>query len=113
MGLLCALLIVVRLSGAHWHLCLDQASPVITMQAAADPACGTATTHHDFDMDSAKTAAAKTFGGSAQDLMLLALFVAAWIIQGRQRVSFSSSYSAPAFITPAFSRHAPPRAPPL
>lgn len=113
MGLLCVLLIAARLSGAHWHLCQDQASPILSMQGAIDPACDTATVHHDLDIDSAKNVVAKNLGGSSLDFLLLALLVAAWIVPNLRRVVVPSGYLAPAIVIPAFSRYAPSRAPPL
>lgn len=53
--LLCVLLLVARLDGAHWHLCFDGKEPAVSLHLADleshhDDQAGMNATHHDADV---------------------------------------------------------------
>jgi hypothetical protein len=113
-ALLCALLILARVGGAHWHLCTDHSSPVLSVQGAVDTACySEQAQHHDVDLDTTKSAVAKIFKGFGLDLPLLAMLVFAWLWSSIRPVVPLPPYTTPAVIRTALLRHASPRAPPF
>ena len=113
MTLLCALLILARVGGAHWHLCTDQPDPILTVQGAVDPACETSSDHHDVDLETTKSALAKTFNGTSFDLLLIAALVCAWILAATRLTGSLPPYIAPIIDGASLFPHAAPRAPPL
>ncbi|MFT3931047.1 MAG: hypothetical protein QM709_12215 [Spongiibacteraceae bacterium] len=110
-GLLCLLLIVVRIGGAHWHLCLDGSEPPQAMEMGNADWHADDADHHDVDLKLIGEALAKNIGDGF-DVDFLAAFVLLWSFQLSQRPLLLTPYRETLFIPQVLPFHAPPRAPP-
>jgi len=115
--LLCVLLVGARISGAHWHLCLDRTEPPLAMHVGDiglhDDGVSSDTPHQDIDLELVDDGILKNVNAELHAPMLLALIVCLWLLPLRARPILNSAYRIPLFLNDPRSLHAPPRAPPL
>lgn len=109
--LLCVLLIAVRISGAHWHLCLDGSEPPQAMQIGEADLHPEGEGHQDVDLKLIGDALAKNLTNGL-DAPLLAAFVLLWLFQFPPRTFLFTPYRETLFFSHVLPSHAPPRAPP-
>ena len=111
--LLCIVLLAVRVSGAHWHLCNDGNEPpraVHMWDGSMDDKIET--DHSDVNLDLVDDGLAKLFD-HAVDLPALLTVVALLCILAMTRRGAPIVYRSPNFPERAYFPSAPPRAPPL
>lgn len=115
LGLLCVLLIGVRISGAHWHLCFDHTEPPLALHVGDIDEHDTVsdTLHQDTDLKLVDDGLIKSLNGGMDGAMLLALIACIWLLPLRIRLDSIPPYRAPAFSNAPRPLHAPPRAPPF
>jgi hypothetical protein len=115
LGLLCLLLIAARISGAHWHLCLDHTEPPATVHIGdIDLHLDESGGHQDTDLKLVPDAIGKTVGTTIDLDLLFAVAALLWLLPLLQRRSVPRAGSRQFAILPSIlPLHAPPRAPPL
>lgn len=112
-GFLCVLLIVGRMSGAHWHLCFDHSEPPLSVHLGDPNSQSGGAGHQDTDLDWLTEAIVKTFAAHA-DIWLLGV----WMLLTVGFTGALQSLPLPVYRGPAPPRRgdfppASPRAPPL
>ncbi len=116
-ALLCVLLIGARISGAHWHLCLDRTEPPLALHVGDidqhDDDSSSNAPHQDVDLKLVDDGLIKNLLSGLDAPMLLTLILCVWLLPRRVQSVPLSHYRVPTFLNDPRSLHAPPRAPPL
>lgn len=114
LSLICVLLIAVRISGAHWHLCFDHNEPPLTMHVGdIDGHAGNDTgDHQDIDLKLVEDGLTKSLSAGLDIPMILAVIALLWLLPRSRRLTPLPGYREPFFSASFRPLHASPRAPP-
>lgn len=117
-ALLCITILVMRVGGAHLHLCLDGGEPPVSVHLSADAGLddshvGMGKTHHDQDVSLSGEVLAKKFDGALQLPVLLAVGVLLFLVPLVSVPVVPRDRTALIHSIPLFRFRPPLRAPPL
>ena len=116
--LLCITILVMRVGGAHLHLCMDGSEPPVSVHLTADMAqdegaTSVDQTHHDQDLSLSGEVLAKKSDGAPHLPMLLAIAVILFLIPLVRLPVVPRDRTSLIHRIPIFRIRPPLRAPPL
>lgn len=119
LGLLCITIFLMRVGGAHLHLCFDGGEPPVSVHLSADtgadqPHAGVGQGHHDQDVSLSGEALAKKLDGALQlPILLVVAFVLFLLCRPVGGIVVPRDRTAQFHPLPVFRIRPPLRAPPL